>query len=341
MNYNPNELHVMYCCSDLFAEVLAVSIVSLFENNKSFDSITVHVFDDKITEENKAKLNSISERYNRSINYIALPNPSKYFNDNRFTIKSLGHTYARLIVGDVCNNINRIICLDSDTMIFEDIHELWTTDLDGYYMAGVDDCMGAETMEKILGVPKENNHCNAGMFLMDLEQWRLNNLGEVFASYMVDVFNKNKPLSFYEEEVINNTIIEKIRIVSPKFDFMTVDAVFSYEEVLKFRKPFKYYSKEEMLEAKNKPYIVHTTTLFYVRRRIFEEKSDHPFRPQYLQFKSMTPWSGEICKISQRSFKNNMIKTFWHCMPRRMAIWLAAFVRNKIRPFLKKKRDDE
>lgn len=340
--FDLNKLCVSYCCSDLFAEVLAVSITSLFFNNKEYDAIEVYVLEDKISSDNKDRLSLIAKQYGREIVFIELPDPSLYFNDKRFTIQSLGHTYARLILGDILpKSVGRVLSLDSDTIIRKNVNELWSMDLTGYYMAGVDDCMGATTMEKILGVAKENNHCNAGMFLMDLTEWRNNNLGTVFTDYMLNVFNNEKPLAFYEEEVINNTIIDKIKIVSPKFDFMTVDAVFSYEDVLKFRKPAHYYSKEIMQEAKADPVIIHSTTLFYVKRRIFEENSKHPYRSEYVKYKQMTPWMNEICNIQQRSIRNNVIKTSWHLMPKWLMIRVASFVRNNIRPFLKKKRDDE
>lgn len=50
-----NELHVLYFSSDLFVDVAATSIVSLLENNKSFEIIKVYVIDDGISNE-KCKL---------------------------------------------------------------------------------------------------------------------------------------------------------------------------------------------------------------------------------------------------------------------------------------------
>ena len=75
-NYNANELFVTYCCSNLFAEVVSVSIISLFENNRDFSKITIFIFDDNISDKNKHRLNLIASQYDRVIIYIPLPNPS-------------------------------------------------------------------------------------------------------------------------------------------------------------------------------------------------------------------------------------------------------------------------
>lgn len=53
MNFQSDVVNVTYCSSDLFSEVCAVSIVSLFENNKHLREINVFVVDDSITEKIK------------------------------------------------------------------------------------------------------------------------------------------------------------------------------------------------------------------------------------------------------------------------------------------------
>ena len=39
------------------------------------------------------------------------------------------------------NNVDRVICLDSDTLICSDLEELWNIDMHGNILAGVADCM--------------------------------------------------------------------------------------------------------------------------------------------------------------------------------------------------------
>lgn len=43
-------LHVVYASDDRFAEILGVSLTSLYESNKSMEQIHVYVLDSKISE---------------------------------------------------------------------------------------------------------------------------------------------------------------------------------------------------------------------------------------------------------------------------------------------------
>lgn len=44
VSYNPNEAHIVYASDDGFAEILGVSMVSLYENSKDMEFIAVYVW---------------------------------------------------------------------------------------------------------------------------------------------------------------------------------------------------------------------------------------------------------------------------------------------------------
>lgn len=342
MNYNPDVINVVYCCSNLFCEVCAVSIVSLFENNKHLAKINVFVIDDHITDKNKSRIFSMVKNYNRDIHFISLPDPSEFYNDKRFTINSLGHTYGRLILGDILpSNVDRIISLDSDTIILDKIDELWCTNMKNYPIAGVDDCMGQIALVKTQHLKADSIHCNAGMYLINLSIWRKERWTNQFYQYIKQLFDQNIALGGYEEEVITKIVGERMMILPPKFNLMTLEQVFTYKELLRFRQPLQYYSEEEIVEAKKYPVITHTTNFFYIRKRIYEENSDHPMRNQYVKYRKMTPWKDDPAMAVSQTFKQWIQKNFWHMMPKVMAISIGNFVRNEVRPRLEKKRDDE
>lgn len=50
-------MNIFYFSSDLFIEVLAVSLVSLLENNKNCREINIYIVDDGITKEKKISCN--------------------------------------------------------------------------------------------------------------------------------------------------------------------------------------------------------------------------------------------------------------------------------------------
>ena len=58
--------HIVYATDDNFAEILGVSLVSLYENSKDVDDIIVYVLDSGISDENIKKLKSLPKKYSRS-----------------------------------------------------------------------------------------------------------------------------------------------------------------------------------------------------------------------------------------------------------------------------------
>lgn len=342
MKFQPDVVNVTYCSSDLFSEVCAVSIVSLFENNKHLKAINVFIIDDNITETNKKRLLDMAMQYKRNVIFLPLPNPAEFYHDDRFTIKSLGHTYARMILGEIIPpEVERIISLDSDTMVLGRVDELWNTDMMDHPIAGVDDCMGQVALVKTQHLKADSIHCNAGMYLIDLSVWRKENWTEQFHQYITGLFDKGIALGGYEEEVITKVVGERMKVLPPKFNLMTLEQVFTYKELLKFREPIHYYTEEEIAEAKANTVITHTTNFFYVRKRIYEEGSDHPMRPQYEKYRELTPWNNEPAMTATLTFKQKMQKNVWHMMPKSLAIVIGNYVRNEVRPRLEKKRDDE
>ena len=65
-------MDVVYHSSDSFAAVTGVSITSLFENNKSADTINVWLIEHDITQENKDNLVKIANKYERKIYFIPM-----------------------------------------------------------------------------------------------------------------------------------------------------------------------------------------------------------------------------------------------------------------------------
>lgn len=342
MTYGDNTLVVVYFVSNLFAEQCGVSIASLFESNSDFESIEVYIIEDGISDENKKRLNILAENYQRNIITIPMPNPQSYYRDERFTIKTLGHTFARMIVGDLLpDEISKVICIDSDMLVLQSLKELWCIDMQDNYLAGVDSAPGIAMMKKSLQIEPGTLYCNGGFFLVNLSAVRADHLEYKYKEYISQVFDKGCLLTAYEEETMNKCAYPRVIRLHPKYNLMTVNLVMDYDSFVKFRNPVNFYTREEMQEACDSPVIVHAINTFYVRKRIWEKNSDSPYADVYVEYRKKTPWKDTPQIVVHRSIKQTMMKQVWHIMPPKMAFAFAAWVRNVIRPMLSKKRDDE
>ena len=322
-------MNVFYFSSNLFVSVLATSIVSLLENNQSFDEINIFVGDDGITQENKNKLSQLVFLYKRNIVYIPLPSPSELFDFPFVDRYQIGHSYPRMAVDKLLpEEVDRVLCLDSDTLILNNLSELWNIDLCGNIMAGVADCINLKAYKKQFNLVNQNEfYCNAGVFLIDLKKWRYNHLNDEIKQR---IKKNNGNIFFFEQTLMNYVCRGRILKLHPKYNTYTALYAFEYENLLKWRQPTVFYSKKEIEEAKKSSYIIHFTRNFYMLSRPWVQGCDHPMTNVYVNYKKKTPWPS--VEEDNRTFKQKIKYALWHILPPTFLCMCANVLYNYVRP---------
>lgn len=321
-------MNVFYFASDLFASVAATSIVSLLENNKVANEINFYIIDDGITRENKEKLTAMIVSYGRSVHYITAPGPSELFD---FPFKSryqMGHSYVRMAIDTLLpETVDRVIALDSDTLIVGDISELWNLDMGENILAGVADCMNLSAYRHQFGLLGEEFYCNAGVFLIDLKKWREQKIKERIKDV---IKKKNGNVFFFEQTLMNYSCKGKIYKLHPKFNCYTLFFAFDYKNLIRWRKPSIFYTEKEVTEAKEKPAIIHFTRNFYMLSRPWIKGCDHPISTQYQKYKGLTVWPD--LDEDDRTWKQLIKYKLWHVFPQGVIATGASVLYNSIRP---------
>ena len=321
-------MNVFYFSSDLFVSVAAVSIVSLLENNKSFENIHIYMIDDGITEDKREKLTSMIKSYGRSITYIDAPEPSQMFD---FPFKSryqMGHSYTRMLIGTLLpENIDKVLCLDSDTLVLGDLSQLWNIDMENNILAGVADCMNLKAYKNKFHLEGEEFYCNAGVFLVNLKEWREKKVEDEIKRV---IHKNNGNVFFFEQTLMNFSCRGKIMKLHPKYNTYTLFYAFEYENLLRWRKPTIFYTKSEIEEAKNNPAIIHFTRNFYMLSRPWVKGCDHPLSDKYIEYKQLTPWKD--LEEDNRNSRQKKKYAFWHYLPQHFLCFCASVIYNDIRP---------
>lgn len=327
-------MNVVYYSSDFFAEMCGVSIQSLCEHNKKFEEINIYVVEDKISAKNKESLANICYKYNRNIIFIKMPTQEEVYPG--ITI-NLGRTYARMALGEILPlSVNKVLSLDSDTLIVDSLYDMYNDSFneneEEVYVAGVYDCLGEAMQKKVLMAQDDMCYCNAGMFLIDLDKWRAKNVGMQLLNAVMERFCCHKVTYFLEQDIMNIVFYNHIKLLHPRYNMLTSIFLFDYKDVIRMKKPVQYYSEHDVLSAKKNPAIMHATTCFYVKKRMWVVDSDHPYAKAYLQYRSKTPWGGVPLIKDSRKAKQRIYTGFWHIIPKNVAILLATFLINYIRP---------
>lgn len=323
-------MNVVYHSSDSFAVVTGVSITSLFENNKSADTINVWLIEHDITQENKNNLIKIANKYERKIYFIPMPDINSKWHLNLKMIKDewLFDSYVRLFLDDILPvSVERVLYLDGDVLITDSLQELWHIDLQGKCAAAVTDSIG-ESYYEMFRLSKNARYCNSGVILMDLIRWRKQKIGDKVAEY---VREHNGYVFFMEQTVFNAVLDSQIYILHPRYNVFSLMQCMSYDEHMYLRRPERFYAKKFIREAVEKPCLVHLTTCFFIINRAWIKNNNHPFKEIYLKYKEMTPWEKEPLSSDKRKSKKKIVDFFVLYLPRSFVIFVASFLYRYLR----------
>lgn len=205
-------MDICYATNESFAPYMAVSIVSLLENNAS-RNVVVHILHSDLSEATTARLKMFETRYkNAKIQFHKI-------DDSRFEKFGLtiGHitreTYFRYMIAEVLPNISRVLYLDGDTIVNGDICELFDTDLTNYYCAGVSDIyIESVGYKKTLGL--DGLYINAGVILFNLDEMHKTDIAEKL--FKLTAENNFK---YQDQDTINVTFNGKIKELDCIYNF--------------------------------------------------------------------------------------------------------------------------
>lgn len=291
-------INVAYACDDFYIKYTGISMISLFENNINIEEICVYFIDMGVQDENINKIKDIVEKYNREIVIISW---EKWKKDLK--VRSLGRhiesVYAKIFFGRI-PEIDKIIYMDSDTIIVDELETMWNTDLEDNWIAGVETISSIERNRKI-GIKKEDVYINDGIVLMDLKKWRQNDV-EKKCQMFIEKWNGNPPV--LSEGTISAVCCGHIKKLHPKYNLMSGLCYYSHSEIVRFTSR-EYYTESVLNEAKNNPCIIHYLTAFYLRP--WQKKCTHPLREYYRIYQQKSVWADDELEDKELPIKLKLI----------------------------------
>lgn len=200
---------------------------------------------------------------------------------------SLG-TYARLFLPQILYDVEKVLYLDSDTLTVGNIRDLWETDIEDFYLAGVKDVV-CQTHRHEIGISDDEIYINAGVILINLKRWREDDISRQIIYYIQQYSDEN---SFPDQDAINVVCRGEILVLSPRYNVMSPNFLMLYENIIKFCNVVGYYTREQISEAKKNPVIIHFTG--YPDSRPWEKRCTHPKRRLYRKYAKMSLIGVEI-----------------------------------------------
>ena len=189
-------------------------------------------------------------------------------------------SYARLCLGEIMpEDMKKILYLDSDTMIKDDISGFYDSEIDGKICLGVWDIIDEKYYTKN-GIAPEHFYINSGVLLINLEEWK-KHFSEDSIMKNSDVPNLDMP----DQDIINVTLFRlgaKDYVAPMKYNLLMPFLEWDFDSVRKIFPVLdeKYYSREEFEESVRHPAIVHIVDGF--NGRPWHKGNTNPLTPEWL-----------------------------------------------------------
>ncbi len=225
--------HVAYAINEPYIDYCLVSMVSLLENNKGA-SIWFHILTDTISEGGKEKIIGFLKSRNAQVSFHEVPD-SKVSN---LALNGWGkYAWYRLFLPELVeSDIDRILYLDTDTIVCGSLSDLFAMDLSGVSLAGCMDIMGFyDGIFKRLGYPKKFGYICSGVLLMNLDYFRRHSLSRKIIEYSLQHPEK---IDFPDQDSINCVCHPTMKLLPLKYDmlapfFTNAGFIKSHEEEVK------------------------------------------------------------------------------------------------------------
>ena len=276
---NKNKISIVMTSDDYGLYPTLVSMASALENNNKKENILIYhlLLSHDFNMEYIEYFESLKENYDFRINYYQIPN--NIFNNVRRWKKTYT-VYFKLLIPIIFPDFERVIYLDSDTLIFKDLSEMFNLPFNNNYILGYP--FHTPWMVTI-NHKHPKIYINAGVLLININKIRRDNKD----FELIDFTRKyTKRLFFLEQDGINFVYYKKMGLLPLKY------GVYLYGNITDFKKKYLYKLKikidlNELKKAIDDPSIVH---LCCCNPKVWYRKTKHENKFNH------------ICKRYQREF---------------------------------------
>lgn len=217
---------VFYACDDNFIAFAAVSLRSLLDNCAKTRRYDVHFLVTAVSDENRKEILSMKTDFCDVTFDDVTPYLKELTSDLPIRDYYSKTTYYRLFIADMFPEYDKVIYIDSDTVVEKDISELFDTDIDGMYAGAVhervmshNDTFGAY-VEQVLGIDKYA-YFNAGVLLINAARYREHNIlkkfGELLGVYDFVVTQ--------DEDYLNLLFKDRVKLLHGKWNAEIYDGI--------------------------------------------------------------------------------------------------------------------
>lgn len=283
-------IHITVSFDKNYIQHATVMLHSLLLSNPT-NQFIIYIFFNDLDDETKKRIEANLALYpNFSIEWIKFDSSLI----NAFQLRK-GHvneyTFTRLFIPQILSHLPRIIYLDCDLLVLQDISSLWATDLKAKTLGAVNDPYPF-TRHNEIGFPEGKKYFNAGVLLLDIKKWNEN-------AYMQKIVDKLTELGVmagaWDQDGLNVLLYDDRLELDATWNIQSHDISAAQEAGVK------------QIKKALSPHIIHFTG----NLKPWNFKSSNPYKKEYYKIlkqtdfiKSHRPENKTPVNIIRRAVRN-------------------------------------
>lgn len=218
-------ISIVYICDDNYVMPTCVSIQSIYENrqNSIYD---IYIIGVDLSNENKNLLKQINLS-GININLLEFPNKYKDLSTNHVYVSKAA--LFKFDIPNILKNLDKVLYIDSDTIILGDLKELFATDIKDFY-AGVIRDLTAYYICKDNERLKIKDYFNSGVMLLNLVKLRKYNISSRLLEYKINA----KSLKYMDNDCFNVVFGDNVLFLGPENNYFIVNE-YLYSKYLSYK----------------------------------------------------------------------------------------------------------
>jgi lipopolysaccharide biosynthesis glycosyltransferase len=275
---------------------LGVLIVSLFENKTCTNNVIYHILHDELHDADKKMFNDIEKKYNAIVIFHDITHLyDKYEHIVRYGHVSRAGLYRLSIPEILSQDIIKVLYLDCDIIINGDIFDLWSTNIDNYVVAAVEDAIPFNRSQALM-MPGKSLYFNSGVLLINLRKWIHLNITDKILKFMIDFPERR---TYNDQDGLNAVLYNDWLRLLPKYNQQSALHYLPYKRLV--------YSEKEYTEALKYPVIVHYTGVIK-NTKPWHYIDIHPLKKLYYKYLKLTPWHTYV--VNPKNLKDIFTKIY-------------------------------
>ena len=293
-----NKINIVFASDNNYAQHTAVAMASVLVNTKVPQKIQFYLIDDEIQQKNKEKITKTVQNLGGNIEFIKIKNSK--LEDCYVSGELSRASYFRLDIANILDeSIEKIIYLDCDLLVYDDIEKMWQLDMGGKPVAATCDlgimasARVRKQKNKFIGLSFDAPYFNAGVLIMDLKKWRDGN----YAEAIIALATQNKYPN-HDQDALNKFFMNNWQEIPLRWD--VIPPVFN----LFLKIVTKPDLRKKAIEAKLNPAIFHYAGGY----KPWEYEIHDGFNDKYYEYLKLTEYKDAKMPQFDKRRKNRSIK---------------------------------